>query len=82
MSSSVMSMARAPRRCRRRQSVDLIEEALAELYAGRDPVTGSRSADPFATYKSVDGRRERHAVAGFDLTFTVPKSLSAAVGDE
>jgi TrwC relaxase len=60
----------------------VIEEALAALYAGRDPVTGQPLGRPFATYKSVDGRRERHAVAGFDLTFTVPKSLSAAVGDE
>ena len=28
------------------------------------------------TYPVVDGRRPRHAVAGFDLTFTVPKSVS------
>jgi conjugative relaxase-like TrwC/TraI family protein len=59
------------------------EQALAALYAGRDPVTGEPLGRPFATYASVDGRRERHAVAGFDLTFTVPKSVSVlwAMGD-
>ena len=36
------------------------------------------------TYPVVDGRRSRHAVAGFDLTFTVPKSVSVlwAMADE
>jgi conjugative relaxase-like TrwC/TraI family protein len=59
------------------------EQALAALYAGRDPVTGQPLGRPFATYKSVDGRTSRHAVAGFDLTFTVPKSVSVlwAMGD-
>jgi hypothetical protein len=37
-----------------------------------------------AIYPVVDGRRARHAVAGFDLTFTVPKSASVlwAMADE
>src|SRR5688572_8455997 len=48
------------------------EQALAALYAGRDPVTGEALGRPFATYAS-DSRAPRHAVAGFDLTFTVPK---------
>jgi TrwC relaxase len=52
------------------------EQALAALYAGHDPVTGQPLGRPFATYTSADGRAPRHAVAGFDLTFTVPKSVS------
>jgi conjugative relaxase-like TrwC/TraI family protein len=59
------------------------EQALGVLYAGRDPATGQPLGRPFATDKSVDGRTSRHAVAGFDLTFTVPKSVSVlwAMGD-
>jgi conjugative relaxase-like TrwC/TraI family protein len=59
------------------------EQALAALYAGRDPVTEHPLGRPSATYAAVDGRARRHAVAGFDLTFTVPKSASVlwAIGD-
>jgi conjugative relaxase-like TrwC/TraI family protein len=59
------------------------EQALSALYAGRDPVTGQPLGRPFRDYAGVDGRPRRHAVAGFDLTFTVPKSLSVlwAIGD-
>jgi hypothetical protein len=53
------------------------EQALAALYAGRDPSSGKPLGRPFPTYASVDGKARRHAVAGFDLTFTVPKSVSA-----
>jgi conjugative relaxase-like TrwC/TraI family protein len=52
------------------------EQALAALYAGRDPSSGKPLGRPFLTYASVDGKVRRHAVAGFDLTFTVPKSVS------
>ena len=60
------------------------EEALAALYAGRDPATLEPLGRPMPTYPVVDGRRARHAVAGFDLTFTVPKSVSVlwAMADE
>lgn len=60
------------------------EEALAALYAGRDPVTGQPLGRATPTYAATDGRRSRHAVAGFDLTFTVPKSVSVlwAMTDE
>jgi conjugative relaxase-like TrwC/TraI family protein len=59
------------------------EQALAALDAGRDPVTGEPLGRPFRTYATVEGRARRHAVAGFDLTFTVPKSVSVlwAIGD-
>src|SRR5687768_13603257 len=49
------------------------EDALAALYAGRDPVTGQPLGRATSTYAVTDGWRARHAVAGFDLTFTVPK---------
>jgi len=60
------------------------EEALAALYAGRDPATHEPLGRPMPTYPVVDGRRARHAVAGFDLTFTAPKSVSVlwAMADE
>lgn len=60
------------------------EEALAALYAGRDPVTGQPLGRSATTYAATEGRRARHAVAGFDLTFTVPKSVSVlwAMADE
>jgi conjugative relaxase-like TrwC/TraI family protein len=59
------------------------EQALAALYAGQDPATGKALGRPFPIYTTVDGRARRHAVAGFDLTFTVPKSVSVlwAMGD-
>jgi conjugative relaxase-like TrwC/TraI family protein len=58
----------------------VIEQGLAALYVGRDPVTGELLGRPFPTYASVGGRAPRHAVAGFDLTFTVPKSVSVLWG--
>jgi conjugative relaxase-like TrwC/TraI family protein len=59
------------------------EQALAAMYAGRDPVTGQRLGRPLPAYATVEGQASRHAVAGFDLTFTVPKSVSVlwAMGD-
>ena len=61
------------------------EEQMAALYgAGRDPVTGHPLGRAYPTYKgSEPGRASRGAVAGFDLTFTVPKSASVlwALGD-
>ena len=52
------------------------ERALAALYAGQNPVTAQPLGRAAAAYAVTDGRRSRHAVAGFDLTFTVPKSVS------
>ncbi len=52
------------------------EEPLRRVFAGRDPVTGARLGRGFPTYSAHEGGKPRHAVAGFDLTFTVPKSVS------
>lgn len=55
------------------------EEQLARLLgAGRDPLTGKPLGRPYATYKPSDessGTRRR-AVAGYDYTFSLPKSAS------
>lgn len=46
------------------------------MYAGRDPVTGQSLGRAPAAYAAGGDGKRRHAVAGFDLTFTVPKSVS------
>ena len=56
------------------------EEQLERLVgAGRDPVTGAALGRAFPVYRD----RSRRAVAAFDLTFSVPKAVSAlwAVAD-
>ena len=50
-------------------------EALELLLEGRDPVCGTRLGYPLADRTLSDGRVMR-AVAGFDATFSAPKSLS------
>jgi conjugative relaxase-like TrwC/TraI family protein len=50
-------------------------EALELLLEGRDPVRGTRLGYPLEDRKLNDGRVVR-AVAGFDATFSAPKSLS------
>jgi len=49
-----------------------------------DPVTGTALGRSFATRVGPDGSRRLVGVAGYDLTFTVPKSVSVvwALGDE
>jgi len=72
---------------------DLVsEEAMAAVFAhGMDPLTGAPLGRPYARYDktadAVPGSPEtpgRHAVVGYDLTFTVPKSVSVlwALGDD
>ncbi|MGZ6583117.1 MAG: MobF family relaxase [Solirubrobacteraceae bacterium] len=60
------------------------EEQLALLIGmGRDPITGEQLGRAYPTYKSPEERREagaQHAVAGFDLTFSTPKSVSVLWG--
>ena len=50
-------------------------EALELLLEGRDPVGGTRLGYPLTDRTLTDGRVVR-AVAGFDATFSAPKSLS------
>lgn len=47
------------------------------LGMGRDPVTGTPLGRPYPMYAPGSGRQ---AVAGFDLTFSVPKSVSVLWG--
>jgi conjugative relaxase-like TrwC/TraI family protein len=58
-------------------------EALQALLEGRDPITGTPLGKPLTDRTLADGRVIR-AVAGFDATFSAPKSLSvwwALTGD-
>jgi conjugative relaxase-like TrwC/TraI family protein len=58
-------------------------DALERLLTGRDPVSGTQLGYPLNDRKLADGRVVK-AVAGFDATFSAPKSLSvlwALTGD-
>src|SRR5665647_2898895 len=72
---------------------DLVsEEAMAAVFGhGTDPLTGAPLGRPYPRYDktadAVPGSPEtpgRHAVVGYDLTFTAPKSVSVlwALGDD
>ena len=70
---------RRPRPVRSRSTVD----ALEALLSGRDPTTGTPLGRELLDRYTTDGRVVR-AVAGFDATFSAPKSLSvwwALTGD-
>jgi conjugative relaxase-like TrwC/TraI family protein len=59
-------------------------EELEALLEGRDPISGTPLGYPLVDRILTDGR-VRHAVAGFDATFSAPKSLSvcwALTGDQ
>ncbi len=58
---------------------EVTAEALQTLLEGRDPVTGSRLGRELVDRVKANGRLVR-AVAGFDATFSAPKSLSRVVG--
>ena len=65
-------------------SGEVTTEALEALLEGRDPITGTPLGRPLVDRYRLDGRVVR-AVAGFDATFSAPKSLSvwwALTGDE
>ncbi|WP_426594403.1 MobF family relaxase [Cellulomonas sp. McL0617] len=54
------------------------EAAMTRLFRdGCDPVSGASLGTPYRKAPSGEGR---HAVAGFDLTFTAPKSVSVVWG--
>ena len=61
------------------------ETTLGRLFGhGHDPVTGQPLGRGLAVRRQPDGSSQVVGVAGFDLTFTVPKSASVlwALGDE
>lgn len=63
-----------------RPGMEVTEQHLARLLgAGRDPVTGDQLGRAYQAFKADDAGRKR-AVAGFDLTFSVPKSVSVLWG--
>ena len=52
-------------------------EELELLLSGRDPVSGTRLGSPLVDRCKRNGK-VIHAVAGFDATFSAPKSLSVS----
>ena len=65
-------------------SGEVTTEALQALLEGRDPITGATLGNPLLDRVTSSGQVVR-AVAGFDATFSAPKSLSvwwALSGDE
>ena len=63
---------------------EVTSEALQALLEGRDPVSGSRLGRELVDRVTADGAVVR-AVAGFDATFSAPKSLCvwwALTGDD
>ncbi|MFP5487573.1 MAG: MobF family relaxase, partial [Acidimicrobiia bacterium] len=65
-------------------SGEVTAEQLEALLSGRDPISGTRLGYPFVDRVEKSGK-VRKAVAGFDATFSAPKSLSvwwALTGDE
>ena len=62
---------------------EVTTEDLQALLEGRDPITGTPLGNPFVDRVTKSGKVV-HAVAGFDATFSAPKSLSvwwALTGD-
>ena len=65
-------------------SGEVSTEQLEALLSGRDPISGTRLGYPFVDRVEKSGK-VRKAVAGFDATFSAPKSLSvwwALTGDD
>ena len=65
-------------------SGEVTTEQLEALLEGRDPISGTRLGYPLVDRVEKSGR-VRKAVAGFDATFSAPKSVSvwwALTGDE
>lgn len=65
-------------------SGEVTTEQLETLLEGRDPISGTQLGYPLVDRVEKSGR-VRRAVAGFDATFSAPKSLSvwwALTGDE
>ena len=59
---------------------EVTEEQLRLLVGeGRHPVTGDHLGRKYRTFKPTEGKR-RHPVAGYDFTFSIPKSASVLWG--
>lgn len=56
---------------------EVAEEHLQRLIGhGQHPVTGEQLGSRFRTYAQPEKGKRRQAVAGFDMTFSIPKSAS------
>lgn len=56
---------------------EVAEEHLRRLIGhGQHPVSGEQLGSRFRTYKQPETGKPRKAVAGFDMTFSIPKSAS------
>jgi len=66
------------------QGDEVTEEQLKLLIGeGKHPVTGEHLGRAYRKFKPVDDGKQRHPVAGYDFTFSIPKSASVlwAVAD-
>lgn len=59
---------------------DVTHEDLLALLEGRDPVSGTQLGRRFCDRKMKNSDRVEKAVAGFDATFSAPKSISVLWG--
>ncbi|MTB73124.1 relaxase domain-containing protein [Arsenicicoccus sp. MKL-02] len=56
---------------------EVAEEHLRRLIGhGQHPVTGEQLGSRFRTFAQPKAGKRKHAVAGFDMTFSIPKSAS------
>jgi conjugative relaxase-like TrwC/TraI family protein len=60
---------------------EVTEEQLCRLLGeAKHPITGDKLGQRYRSYKEPEEGKRRHAVAGFDLTFSIPKSASVLWG--
>ncbi|WP_286929901.1 MULTISPECIES: MobF family relaxase [Aeromicrobium] len=60
---------------------EVTEEQLKQLIGqGAHPITGEPLGRRYRTYDQPEAGKRRHAVAGYDLTFSIPKSASVLWG--
>lgn len=60
---------------------EVTEEQLKRLIGqGAHPITGEPLGRRYGTYDQPEAGKRRHAVAGYDLTFSIPKSASVLWG--
>jgi hypothetical protein len=60
---------------------EVADEQLRRLIGhGQHPATGEQLGSRFRTYAQPKTGKRKHAVAGFDMTFSIPKSASILWG--
>lgn len=67
--------------CSIRAGDEVTEDQLKNLIGhGAHPVTGEPLGRRYSTFEPLEVGKRRHAVAGYDLTFSIPKSASVLWG--